>query len=99
VLNDDGAQLILPILNFDSLKLGLCARGVGNSAVLCSKPTGVIHTSQAAGEGIILPLDPKPSRTFPAAGNVPHPQIRSTDTSECMGCRKTEGETNIDANL
>lgn len=87
VLNDDGANT-----EFWLFKLGLCARGAGNSAVVYSKPMGVIHTSQEAGEGIIVPQDTKPSRTFPAVGNVQHPQIRSTDVSQSRGCRKTEGE-------
>lgn len=87
VLNDDGANT-----KFWFFKLGLCARGAGNPAVAYSKPRGVIHTSQEAGEGTVLPQDTKTSRSFPAVGNVPHPQIRSTDVSQSRGCRKTEGE-------
>lgn len=96
--NHDSAQLMLPVLNSD-LTLGLCAREAGKSAVPYCKPTGVIHASQEAREGTTVPHDIEPSRTFPAVGNVPHPQIRSTDTSEYRGCRKTEQETKIEANV
>lgn len=77
-------------------KLSLCARAVGNPAVPYSRPKGVIHSSQVAREYLIVPHDSKPSRTFPAVGNAPHPQIRNIDISECRGCRKTGG---INVNL
>lgn len=88
--NDACAQFILTRLHFDTLR---CARGVGNTAVLYSDPVDAMKQEEVSYHGTKFPPN------FPAVGNVPHPQIRSTDTPECSGCRKTRGEASRDANL